>query len=130
MALHLDALELGEAGIGDHFERLARRIGQEMQMERGQAEIRLWISMLKSLAEASGPLQGKPFSPQSGIGPQIRKGEKVPTAFLWIAGIDVANPQASATLFESSCLQNGAKPINPTLRRPTHYNRLSSIRLY
>ncbi|HYE29571.1 MAG TPA: hypothetical protein VEA61_15230 [Allosphingosinicella sp.] len=91
-------------------------------MERIGHHGRLWINMGKSLAEASGALQAKAFSPQSGFGPQIRKGEKVPNVPLWKAGIDCANPRASAKPGESSCLQNRAKPINPASRLPTNYN--------
>jgi hypothetical protein len=66
MADRLDIVELGEAGIGDHVERLAGRIRQEMNMEtlhraerpRG-ANLGLWKTMGKSLAEACGEPQGR-----------------------------------------------------------------------
>ena len=50
MTADVDALELGEAGVGDDLQRLTRRIRQEVEMEQGRAGKRLWISMGKSLA--------------------------------------------------------------------------------
>src|SRR5688572_28514601 len=54
MAEHVDALELGEAGLGDHLQRLAGRIRQEVEVERiahssGSGPC-LWINMGNSLA--------------------------------------------------------------------------------
>jgi hypothetical protein len=50
MAEHLDAVELGEAGLGDHLQRLSRGIGEEMEVKRIGHQSRLWINMGKSLA--------------------------------------------------------------------------------
>jgi hypothetical protein len=50
MAADVDTLELGEAGVGDHLQSLARGIRQEVEMEQAQSWNRLWISMWESLA--------------------------------------------------------------------------------
>jgi hypothetical protein len=69
----LDIVELGEAGLGEHVERLAGGIGQEVEVELLQrrdlekghfgARTCLWKNMGKSLAEACARLQGKLSSP-------------------------------------------------------------------
>jgi hypothetical protein len=86
----------------------------------------LWISMGKSLAEGSGRLQAARLSPPFRFHPQIRKGKKVPKAWLWKLGIFHPNPQASAMPQESSCLQKRVERINPAAKRPTIFIRLSS----
>ena len=63
----LDIVELGEAGLGDHVQRLAGRsprggAGGAASMP-GPPEIRLWKTMGKSLAEGSGQTQGQDSSP-------------------------------------------------------------------
>jgi hypothetical protein len=74
MPQNLDILELGEAGFGDHLKRLSGGIREQVEVERVAAHFGLWISMGKSLAQASGRLQAKGLSPPFRIDPQIRKG--------------------------------------------------------
>ena len=50
VAKHLHAVELGEAGLGDHLQRLPGRVGEEMEVERISHQAGLWINMGKSLA--------------------------------------------------------------------------------
>jgi hypothetical protein len=50
VAEHLDAVELGETGLGDHLQSLSGRVGEEMEMKRIGHQARLWINMGKSLA--------------------------------------------------------------------------------
>ena len=83
----LDIVELGEAGFGDHFERLAGGIRQEVKVETVHAtppakvsrivseaqRFSLWKNMGKSLAEASGRFQEKDSSPFFGFDPQFDK---------------------------------------------------------
>jgi hypothetical protein len=87
MADRLDIVELGEAGLGDHLERLAGRIRQEVKVEPAHESapavgatvvsatqhLGLWKTMGKSLAEGSGLFQEKDSSPFFGIDPQFNK---------------------------------------------------------
>ena len=89
MPHRLDIVELGQAGLGDDLERLAGGVGQEVKMKAAHPRIRplapsiafispaerfaLWKTMGKSLAEGSGPFQGKLSSPHFGIDPQFNE---------------------------------------------------------
>jgi hypothetical protein len=71
MPKHIDTVELGETGLGDHLERLAGGIGKEVEMELAHARGSLWKTMLKGLAEPSGRLQEKDSSTFPGFDPQF-----------------------------------------------------------
>ena len=50
MVKRLDIVELGEAGLGDHIQCLAGRVGEEMKVERSlwqSGRSGLWINMGK-----------------------------------------------------------------------------------
>jgi hypothetical protein len=79
VALHLRAFKLGEAGIGDHLQRFASRIREEMEVELGHAA-GLWKSMGRSLAKPLGAIQRKRPSPFCPFSPTASRtgGEKRP----------------------------------------------------
>ena len=103
MAERFHAVELGKAGFGDHLERFTGRIGEQMKVELAQ-EIRLWKSLLKSLAEAWVGFQENDSSPLFGDHPQHGQQWKSSAKRLWITGINGANPRASVRPFLSSLL--------------------------
>jgi hypothetical protein len=49
VAEHVDMLELCKAGLGDHLQRLAGRIREEVEVERLRHQNALWISMWEAL---------------------------------------------------------------------------------
>ncbi len=100
-----------------------------MEVEPAHLKMRLWISMGKSLAEASGRLQAKGFSPPFGIDPQICKGKKVPNRFLWIAGMIDANPRASAAARRVKLLAKSGGGNKPRLLPPYYLQQTLLIRL-
>jgi hypothetical protein len=73
VASDIDLIELRKAGLGDHLERFAGRIRQQMEVELAHraGAFSLWKTMLKALAEASGRFQEKDSSPLSGFDPQV-----------------------------------------------------------
>ena len=50
MVERLDIVELGEAGLGDHVQRLAGRVREEVQVKLFHCRTSLWKTMGKGLA--------------------------------------------------------------------------------
>lgn len=109
-----------------HGQMLPMKMESAFTPAKAAAEISgLWTNMLKGLAEGLGRFQEKDSPPLFGFDPQPGQQWKSSIPSLWISGIRKANPQTPVALMESSCWQAGAETINPGIRRPTTYIRLS-----
>jgi hypothetical protein len=106
MPKRFDIVELRQTGFGNHLQRLAGGVREQVEMKLAQRLSALWKSLFKSLAEPSGRLQGKDSPPFFGFDPQVDEECKSFRSFLWIAGKIDANPRPAVGLPESSCLQN------------------------